>query len=206
MSGTCTRTAGKQGFRGQVWKVGQAVDGKRTLTGERLTMGHLTMLPYCFSNPANSNSSSPYGTSVDDLFISSRKSYVAEGVRQPVSARQTCRQATSRCEPTERPTELLCSLNVDDVVLAGTVFLQVGGEHDVGRVESCVHELRVRCKVARVAILVERRDPATVWYKGSARKGVFTRSEGQRRAHIGRGTTVDLNGSLAMPCGVTPGS
>lgn len=62
-------------------KPGKLLTAHRTLTGERLTIGHLTMLPYCFSNPANSNSSSPYGTSVDDLFISSRKSYVAEGVR-----------------------------------------------------------------------------------------------------------------------------
>lgn len=69
------------------------LSARRTLTGEGLTIGHLTMLPYCFAKPANSNSSSPYGTSVDDLFISSRKSYVAEsvheGVHQPVSPRQT---------------------------------------------------------------------------------------------------------------------
>lgn len=89
----------------------------------------------------------------------------------------------ARRGPTERPAELLRPLNVDDVVLAGTVLLQVGGKHDVGRVESRVHELRVRCEVARVAILVERRDPAAVRYKRSARKGERSRlREGSHRS------------------------
>nr|POE56574.1 hypothetical protein CFP56_33546 [Quercus suber] len=105
------------------------------------------------------------------------------------------------------PAELARGLGVDGAVLAPRAGVLVGREHDVGRIEGQVVELRVGGQVVDGGVLGAGRDPADGARHDASLEAVGRGSLGWEVEPSGRrGLGVTLNGSRGSPWAVLPGS